>query len=93
MLALVLVFLLILFGLLFYVDTSIEDATAEYNDRMKELDDLEKKEYVYGRLSEEEKARLWDLRSYRNKVPSSAQQARDLMAYTAWWRYMSDNKK
>jgi hypothetical protein len=93
MLALVLVLLLVLFGLWFLVETSIEDATAEYHDRMKELDDLEKKEYVYGRLSEEEKARLWDLRSFRNKVPSPAQQARDFMAYTAWYRYMSDNKK
>jgi vesicle coat complex subunit len=88
-----LILLLIFVGIYFCLGTLIDDATAEYNDRMKELNDLEKKEYVYGRLSEEEKARLWDLRSFRNKVPSSAQQARDLMAYTAWWRYMSDNKK
>jgi uncharacterized protein (DUF2384 family) len=77
---------------LVYCLVSLPARNREFNARMAELDVLERKQFVRGRLTEEEKARLWDLGTIRNQAEARVQGGKELMAYLAWSKYMNDNK-
>lgn len=65
----------------------------EFKTHMAELDALERKQFVQGRLSQEERARLWDLCTIRNQAEARVREGKEVMAYLAWVKYMSDDKK
>jgi uncharacterized membrane protein len=63
-----------------------------YTNRMKELDALERKQFVKGSISEEEKARLWDLSTIRNKRKDTDRQMLEMAALLAFMKFMSDDR-
>jgi len=75
-----------------YCLASLPAKNREFKARMAELDDLERRQFVQGRLSEEERARLWDLCTIRNQAQARIKQGKEVMAYLAWLKYMNDNK-
>ena len=75
-----------------YCLASLPAKNREFKSRMAELDGLERKQFVQGRLSEEERARLWDLCTIRNEAKARVQRSKEVMAYLAWAKYMSDDK-
>jgi uncharacterized protein (DUF2384 family) len=77
---------------LVYCLVSLPARNREFNARMAELDDLERKQFIQDGLSEDEKARLWDLCTIRNQAEARVQAGKELMAYLAWSKYMNDNK-
>ena len=63
-----------------------------YTNRMKELDALERKHFVKGSLSEEEKARLWDLATIRKQRQTADKQMMETMSLIAFMKYMNDDR-
>ena len=63
-----------------------------YTNRMKELDALERKHFVKGSLSEDEKARLWDLATIRKQRQTADKQMMETMSLIAFMKYMNDDR-
>jgi hypothetical protein len=59
---------------------------------MKELDALERKHFVKGSLSEEEKARLWDLAAIRKERQTADRKMMETVALLAFFKFMSDDR-
>jgi uncharacterized membrane protein len=81
----------IIFFILEHRRREAEDPNS-YTNRMKELDALERKHFVKGSLSEEEKARLWDLATTRKERQTADRQMMETIALLAFFKFMSDDR-